>query len=37
LDDVEKRKFLTYRDSNFDPSIVQPADSRYAGYAIPAP
>jgi hypothetical protein len=29
LDDVEKRKFLTYRDSNSDPSAVQPVASRY--------
>jgi hypothetical protein len=27
LDDVEKRKF--YRDSNSDPSVVQPIASRY--------
>jgi hypothetical protein len=29
LDDVEKRKFLPYRDSNSDPSVVQPVASRY--------
>jgi hypothetical protein len=37
LDDVEKRKFLTYRDFNCDPSVVQPVASRYTDYAIPAP
>jgi hypothetical protein len=36
LDDMEKRKFLPYRDSNSDPSIVQPVGSRYNDYAIPA-
>jgi hypothetical protein len=35
LDDVEKRKFLTYRDSNSDPSVVQPVSSRYTDYASP--
>jgi hypothetical protein len=34
LDDSEKRK---YRDSNSDPSIIQPVASRYTDYAIPAP
>jgi hypothetical protein len=29
LDDVEKRKFLPYRDSNSDPSVVQPVASPY--------
>jgi hypothetical protein len=29
LDDVVKRKFLTFRDSNSDPSVVQPVASRY--------
>jgi hypothetical protein len=29
LDDVEKRKCLTHRDSNPDPSVVQPVDSSY--------
>jgi hypothetical protein len=24
LDDVEKRKFLPYRDSNSEPSVIQP-------------
>jgi hypothetical protein len=28
---------LPYRDSNSDPSAVQPVASRYSGYAIPAP
>jgi hypothetical protein len=37
LDDVEKRKFLTLRGSNSDPSVVQPVASRYTDYAIPAP
>jgi hypothetical protein len=32
LDDVEKRKFLTYPDSNSDPSVVQPVASRYTGF-----
>jgi hypothetical protein len=27
LDDVEKRKVLPYRDSNCDPSVVQPVAS----------
>jgi hypothetical protein len=31
LDDVEKRKFLTLRDSNSDPTAVQPVASRYSG------
>jgi hypothetical protein len=34
--DVEKRKFLT-RDSNSDPSVVQPIASRYTDCANPAP
>jgi hypothetical protein len=37
LDDVEKKKFLPYRDSNSDPSVVQPVASRYTNCAIPAP
>jgi hypothetical protein len=36
LDDVEKREFFTYRDSNSDLSVVQPVASRYTDYAIPA-
>jgi hypothetical protein len=31
LDDMEKRKFLTYRDSNSDRSVVQPVARRYPG------
>jgi hypothetical protein len=34
LDDVEKRKFLALRDSNSDPSVVQPVASRYTEYAV---
>jgi hypothetical protein len=37
LDNVEKRKFLNLRDSNSDPSVVQPVPSRYTDYALPAP
>jgi hypothetical protein len=37
LDDVEKRKFLTLPGLEVDPSVVQPVDSRYTNYAIPAP
>jgi hypothetical protein len=36
VDDVEKKKFLTYRDSNSEPSVVQIVASRYTNYAIPA-
>jgi hypothetical protein len=36
LDDVENGKFLTYRDSNSDPSVVQPVATRYTDYTIPA-
>jgi hypothetical protein len=35
LDNTEKRKFLHYRDSNSDPSVVKPIASRYTYYAIP--
>jgi hypothetical protein len=35
MDDMEKRKFLPYRDSNSDPLVVQPVASRYTCYAIP--
>jgi hypothetical protein len=34
LNDVEKRKFLTLRDSNSDPSVVQPVASHYTDYVI---
>jgi hypothetical protein len=34
LDDVEERKFFTYRHWNSDPSVVQPVDSRYTDYAL---
>jgi hypothetical protein len=37
LDYVEKRKFLAYRNSKSDPSIVQSVASRYTDCAIPAP
>jgi hypothetical protein len=36
-DDMEKTKFLPYRDSSSDPSLVQPVASRYTDCAIPAP
>jgi hypothetical protein len=36
LDDMEKREFLS-RDSNSDPSLVQPVVGRYKDYAIAAP
>jgi hypothetical protein len=37
LDDVERRKSYPYRDSNSDPSAVQPLASRYIDCTIPAP
>jgi hypothetical protein len=37
LDGVERRKSYPYRDSNSDPSAVQPVASRYTDCAIPAP
>jgi hypothetical protein len=36
MDDVEKRNSWPYRDSNSDPSIVQPVTSRYTDYAMTA-
>jgi hypothetical protein len=36
LDNVEKRKFLPYWDSNSDPSVVQLVAIRYTDYAIQA-
>jgi hypothetical protein len=37
LDDVEKKKFLIYRGSNSNPSVVEPIVSHYTDFAIPAP
>jgi hypothetical protein len=37
LDDVKKKKFLTYQGSTSNTSVVQPVASRYTDYAIPAP
>jgi hypothetical protein len=34
LDDVKKRIFLPYRESNSEPSVVQSVDSHYTEYAI---
>jgi hypothetical protein len=36
VDDMEKRKFLTYRDSNFDPWVIQPVASHYTDYVSAA-
>jgi hypothetical protein len=33
-DNVEKRKFFIHRDSNSDPSVVDPVASRYTDCAI---
>jgi hypothetical protein len=35
LDNMEKRKFLPYRNSNSDLSVVQPVGSRYTDCATP--
>jgi hypothetical protein len=32
-----KENSWSYRNSNFDPSVVQPVVSRYTDYAIPTP
>jgi hypothetical protein len=37
VDNVEKRKFLTYWDSNPNPLIVQPIVSRCTDYTIQSP
>jgi hypothetical protein len=37
VDDVEKRNFCLYRDSNSDLSVVQPVASLYIDFSIPAP
>jgi hypothetical protein len=37
LEDVEKRKFLTFQGLEPDPSVFQPVASRYTNYAILAP
>jgi hypothetical protein len=34
LNDVEKKNSSPYRDSNSDPSVVQPVASRYTDWAI---
>jgi hypothetical protein len=34
LEDMDKRIFLPYRESNSDPSVVQPVASRYTDCAI---
>jgi hypothetical protein len=35
LEDVERRKFCPYLDSNSDPSAVQPVASRYTDFTSP--
>jgi hypothetical protein len=37
LNDVERRKYCTYRDSKSDPSAVQALASRYTYWASPDP
>jgi hypothetical protein len=37
LEVLEKKKFCPYRDSNSDPSPVQPIASCYTDYVIPVP
>jgi hypothetical protein len=37
LDDVEERKNPDYRDSNYDPSVVQPIACHCTDCTIPAP
>jgi hypothetical protein len=37
LDDGERKKPCPYRDSNSNPSAVQPVSSRYTRYVISAP
>jgi hypothetical protein len=36
LDEMERGNSLSYRDSNSDPSVVQPVASRYTDCVIPA-
>jgi hypothetical protein len=36
VDDMEEFKILPYRDSNFDPPVVQPVTSGYTDYAVVA-